>query len=99
MKVRLQISLLAHGFLLLLLLAATQVHLRSVRWWWSPTVVAAIGIPPEQSAAIEGVYEDSLPAQQHASEDVIDATARVADLIRAQVFDDELLRLTEKLLQ
>ena len=94
-----RISFLAQGLLLLLILAGTQEHLQSIRWWWSPTVVAALGITSEQAAAIERAYEDSLPAQRHASEEVIDATARVADLIRAQVYDDQLLHLTERLAQ
>jgi Spy/CpxP family protein refolding chaperone len=89
--------LLAQTVVVLVIFASTQVHLQSVRWWWSPTVVAVLRITPEQSAAIERAYEDSLPAQRHASEDVIDTTGRVVDLIRAAVYDDQLLHMTEKL--
>ena len=40
----------------------------------------------------------SLPApERHASEEVIDATAHVADLIRADIYDGELLHQTERL--
>ena len=89
--------LLAQSVVVLLIFASTQVRLQSVRWWWSPTVVAVLGITPEQSAAIERSYENSLPAQRHASEEVIDTTGRIVDLIRAQVYDEQLLHMTEKL--
>jgi hypothetical protein len=90
-------SFLSHGLLMILILAGAQVRLQPVRWWRSSTVVAALGITPEQATAIERAYEDSLPAQQHSSEEVIDATAPVAEQVRAQLFDEQLLRLTERL--
>jgi hypothetical protein len=93
------IALLAHGFVLLLILAGTQVHLQSVRWWWSPAVVSALHITPAQAAAIEREYENNLPAQRHASEEVAGTTGRVVDLIRAREYDDELLHTTEKLVR
>ena len=93
------IFILARGFVLAVVVAGTQVHLASARWWWSPTVVSALGITPEQSVAIERLSEDNLPARVHAGEEVIDLTARVGTLIRSDVYDDELLRLTEQLLK
>ena len=82
-----------------MIVAFTQAHLVSARWWSSPTVVSALGITPDQSVTIERLSEDRLPARRNAGEEVIGLTARVAELIRADVYDDQLLHVTEQLLK
>jgi len=54
-------------------------------------------MPP--SIAIERLYEDSLPAQRHAGEEVVALTARVDTLIRFGLYNDELLHLTGELVK
>lgn len=51
----------------------------------------------QQSAAIEHVYEESLPAQQRAGEDVIGLSEDIATRLGDGLYDNEQLRLTEKL--
>ena len=62
-------------------------------------VESAIGITSQQSTAIEQLYEDSLPAQRHAGENVVELTAQVATRVRLGEYDDELLRLTAELVK
>ena len=96
---RRRIFIFTRGVVLVTIIAGTQVPLESVRWWLSPAFVSAIGITPQQSRAIEQLYEDGLPAQRQAGEDVVALTARVARLVRFGAYDDELLHLTGELVK
>jgi len=90
-------ALAVRAFVIFLVLAYTQAMLESDRWWSSPSIVSALGISSEQSATIEQLYEQSLEARRHASEEVMELTGQITELILARVFDEQLLHLTEKL--
>ena len=72
-------------------------RLEPVRWWWSPPIVSALAVTPEQSSTIERLYEAGLPARRSASEDVISLTEKVARRLRDGAYDAELLKLTSQL--
>jgi hypothetical protein len=80
-----------------LVLAGTEARLGCLNWWWSPSVVSALRLTATQSMAIERLYQDSLPAQQHASEEVFGLTGQIAHRIDAGDYVDESLHLTERL--
>jgi hypothetical protein len=85
------------GLVFILVLAITEARLECLNWWWSPSVVSALRLTATQSMAIERLYQDSLPAQQHASEEVFGLTGQIAHRIDAGDYDDESLHLTERL--
>ena len=78
-------------------LVSAPARLEPARWWWSPSIVSALAVTPEQSRAIERLYEDGLPARRSATEDVIGLTEKVARHLRDWAYDDELLKLTGQL--
>jgi hypothetical protein len=90
-------STFVRGVLIVLVLVGTEARLESVRWWCSPTVVSALRLTAEQSAAIDRLYQDSLPARRHGSEEVFGLTGQIAKRIEAGDYDDDTLRLTERL--
>jgi hypothetical protein len=61
------------------------------------TAVSALELTPRQAAAIERLYQESLPTRQHASEDVIGLTEDIATRLRDGRYDGELLHATERL--
>jgi Spy/CpxP family protein refolding chaperone len=92
-----RISTFVRGLVFVLVLAGTEARLECVRWWSSPTVVSALGLTAEQTVAIERLYQDSLPARRHASEELCGLTGQIASRIEAGEYDDESLHLTERL--
>ena len=96
-RIRARISTLVRGLLFTVVLVGTEARLESVRWWCSPTVVSALRLTAEQSAAIDRLYQDSLLAQRHGSEDVFGLTGQIAKRMEAGDYDDDTLRLTERL--
>jgi len=75
----------------------TQIHADPVRWWWSPSLTAALALTSEQATAIQQVYAESLPSQERVSEDVIALTEAIEKRIRDERYDAELLHVTEQL--
>jgi hypothetical protein len=75
----------------------TQIQADSLRWWWSPSITAALALTPEQAAAIQQVYAEDLPSQQRASKEVIGLTEDIEKRIRDERYDDELLHITGQL--
>ena len=59
--------------------------------------MSALRLTPEQAAAVERLYQASLPARRQASEERFGLTGRIAKRIEAGDDDDEPLHLTEKL--
>ena len=99
-SLRSRVAVLTRGVVLVTIVASTQARLEPVRWWSSPRVVSAIGLTPQQAIAIKWLYEDSLPAWRHASEDIVNLTGRIARLRRFGEYDeDELLHLTGALVK
>jgi hypothetical protein len=68
-----------------------------VRCWRSPRIVSALTITQNQSAALERLYVEGLPTQQHASEDVTFLTEEIVKRLDDGLYDDEQLHLTERL--
>jgi hypothetical protein len=81
------------------LVAAAEARLDCARWWCSPSIIAALMLTQEQSAAIEQLYQDSLPTRRQTSEQVMRLTVHASDLIYQRVFDDELLQTTSELVR
>jgi hypothetical protein len=79
----------------LVLFASSPVE--PVRWWRCAPLVAALRVTPDQRRAIERVYETRLPQMTDASVDVIQLTDRVAEKLREDQYDEELLVLTDRL--
>lgn len=84
-------------FLCLALVAAAETRLDCARWWCSPSIISALTLTQEQSAAIEQLYEDSLPTRQQTSESVMRLTVHASDLIYQRAYDGELLQTTGEL--
>jgi hypothetical protein len=84
-----------------LILAALTVMLEarveSTRWWWSPTVIAALGLSPAQSSALDRAYERSIPVRQRLAERIVALTDRVEQLNDRDAADEELMPVTEQL--
>jgi hypothetical protein len=89
--------LAARIFLLLVLVIPAQSHLESARWWWSPTIVAALGMTPEQSMAVEMLCEDGLPARMRAREQFAVLEEQIRDVDRWAKSDDEFYSVTADL--
>jgi hypothetical protein len=79
------------------LLVCMPARLEPARWWWSPPIVSALAVTPEQSSTIEQLYEEGLSARRSASENVIVLTEKVEKRLRDGLYDDELLKLTSQL--
>jgi LTXXQ motif family protein len=79
------------------LMVCAQADVDSLRWWRSRALVNALALTATQSAAIDGFYEDTLPARRRASEETAAVRNRVADALRAGDYDDDVLRLTARL--
>jgi hypothetical protein len=89
--------LAARLFLFLVFVIPAQPHLESARWWWSPPIVALLGMTPEQSIAVEMVYEDGLPARMRASERSAALEDQIRDVDRWASSDDEFYSVTADL--
>jgi hypothetical protein len=76
---------------------AMQPRVEPARWWHSGRIVAALKLRTEQSRAIERVYENAFPSGCRASLDVAELTNRISDALQAGSYDNDLLRLTERL--
>jgi hypothetical protein len=74
-----------------------QAHLEHDRWWRSPRVVALLQLTPEQSMAVEQLYEEGLPARNRAAEEVTYLDEELTYSKQWNGSDDELRRLTEEL--
>jgi LTXXQ motif family protein len=96
-RLRTRIVIFVRVLVCIAVVVATRVQAESVRWWWSPAIAAALALTPDQTLALERVYEESLSSRQVASEDVIGLTADIERRLRAERYDDELLHATERL--
>jgi hypothetical protein len=88
---------LARGLVLAAVVVLDQARLEHDRWWRSPRVVALLRLAPEQSMAVEQLYEEGLPARNHAAENVIYLEEELKYSKQWNGSDDELRRLTEEL--
>lgn len=82
-----------------ILLILAEAQLAPVRWWQSPRVVRALGLTSIQSDALDRVYQQSVPAGQTASLQVMQLTERIVEALRDRRYDDELLRTTAALVR
>jgi hypothetical protein len=80
-------------------LILAEAQLAPVRWWQSPRVVRALGLTSIQSDALDRVYQQSVPAGQTASLQVMQLTERIVEALRDRRYDDELLRTTAALVR
>ena len=74
-----------------------QARLEPDRWWWSPRVVAFLGVTPEQSMAVERLYEQGATTRNRAAEEVNYLDEELKYSKQWNGSDDELRRLTEEL--
>ena len=89
---------LTHRLVIALLVIGGQAPLDSVRWWRSPRVTSALGLTAEQSLAIDHIYQQTLPLRTLTSIEIIELTGRISQRIRDGIFDDDSLRLSERLM-
>jgi hypothetical protein len=81
----------------LVVVVCDQARLEPDRWWRSSRDVALLGLTPEQSMAVERVYEDGLIARNRAGEEVIYLDEQLKYLRQWNGSDEELRRLTREL--
>lgn len=85
----------------LLVLAALTVMLQarveSTRWWWTPDAVAALRLTPDQSRALDRLYEGTLPERRRLAERIVALADRVQQLNDSDAADTDLMPATERL--
>ena len=96
-KLHPRIAMCVRGLIFMQILAGTEIDLQPVRWWRSPRVLSALQLTPPQSMVIEEFYQGGRAAQWHASEELCELTKQIDERIREGDYDNQLLRLTEKI--
>jgi hypothetical protein len=92
-SIRLRIAVAA------VLWVATEAQLMPVRWWHSSNIAAALSLTGFQSAEMDRIYQQLVPASESASIDVIRLTERAVLAIRYGEYDDNLLHVTADLVR
>jgi len=75
----------------------TQTRLESHRWWCRPAIVSSLALTSLQAEAIGRLCSEGLPTQQQTSQGITDSMNDIARRIHEGVYDDALLRATERL--
>jgi hypothetical protein len=87
----------ARALILALLVVCAQARLEPVRWWWSPSDAALVGLTPQQAMAVERLYQEDLSARNRASQEVTYLEEELKYSRQWDAADDERQRLTEEL--
>lgn len=74
-----------------------QAHVESSRWWWSPDVIRALDLTPEQSRELDRAYDSTLPVRCHLAEQITALANRVQRLNATEASDNEVMPATERL--